>query len=360
MPSLRSRSPTRLAARVLVAGFADMALPRPLERALGRGLAGLILFKRNVDSVAAVAERLRAWSRLSPRLPLLSVDQEGGRVARLGAPLVRLPPMRELGRRGDPAWTARVGRLLGRQLRAVGFNVNFAPVLDVDSNPANPVIGDRSFSSDPRAVAAHGVAMAKGLAEGGVFACGKHFPGHGDTDTDSHTGLPCLHHDRARLEAVELIPFRAAAPHVDLIMSAHVVYPALSGALPATLSRAMVHDLLRRELGFRGVVVSDDLEMDAIAKASSVADAALDALMAGCDLMLICHRLDRLLEAEAQIDRAAERSPAVRARLEEAVARVDALRARLRPPGADGYGEAFTHEEVRAVERWLREGEPRG
>src|SRR5690606_34075683 len=228
-------------------------------------LGGVILFKRNLGTLEEIAELVAAIQDAYPSgvAPLVSIDQEGGRVARLGAPVVKLPPMRALGERDDADLTRRAARVLGAQLLALGIGVDFAPVLDVDTNPANPVIGDRSFGRDPETVIRHALAFAEGLREAGVIACGKHFPGHGDTDLDSHLALPRIAHDRARLDRVELAPFRAARGKVPTIMTAHVVFDAIDPSVPATLSRAVIEGVLRGELGYDGVIVSDDLEMKA-------------------------------------------------------------------------------------------------
>lgn len=310
-----------LALRLLMAGF-DGKTPTPFIKDLvRRGLGGVVLFRRNVESPRQVAELTNELSSLSP-LPrlLIAVDQEGGRVARLREGFSRIPPMRRLGELGDVDLCHQTGRLVGEELRAVGISYNFAPVLDVDTNPQNPVIGDRSFSRDPETVARLGLAFAEGLLEAGVLPCGKHFPGHGDTLQDSHKTLPRLERDLDSLRAIELLPFREAArAKLASIMSAHVVYPALDPDLPATLSPHILRKILREELGFTGVVVSDDLEMAAIAERFPMGEAAKLALRASVDIILVCHREDRqeeVLQALATCDRDL---------LEEAAARVAAL-----------------------------------
>src|SRR5262249_47601889 len=211
--------------------------------------------------------------------PLIGVDQEGGRVMRLPAPALALPPMRELGSAGDLSLVRRAARAVAAELRAIGFTMNFAPVLDVDSNPANPIIGDRAFGHDPRSVMRAGVAFLQGLQDKGVLACGKHFPGHGDTDVDSHLDLPVVRHDRKRLDASELPPFRAASgAGVAALMTAHLVCEALDPGIPATFSRAICGSLLRAEIGFEGLLVSDDLEMNAIAARWPVEEAAVESV----------------------------------------------------------------------------------
>jgi len=264
----------------------------PELRALGREfqLGGVILFKRNVEAPEQVAELAHDVQQVTREVPLwVSVDQEGGRVARLKAPFTEWPPMAVLGRSGDEKLAMRFARALAAELRAVGVTLDYAPVLDIHTNPKNPVIGDRALAEDAEMVARLGVAIIKGLQENGVAACGKHFPGHGDTSVDSHFDLPLVEHPPDRIRRVECVPFRAAiAADVAFMMTAHVLVPSLDEERPATLSRRIVHDILREELGFNGVIFGDDLEMKAIAKQYSVADSAVQAIAAGCDGLLIC------------------------------------------------------------------------
>ena len=277
--------------RLLIAGFDGHQIPAEL-RALARefGLGGVILFARNVAEPEQVAELAFEASRLVPDMPLwVSIDQEGGRVARLKAPFTEWPPMATLGRSGDVALAERFARALAAELKAVGVTLDYAPVLDIHTNPKNPVIGDRALAEKAADVARFGAAIVHALQGEGVAACGKHFPGHGDTGTDSHLELPLVEHPPERLREVEFEPFRAAiAAEVATIMTAHVLIPSLDERRPATLSRRIVTDVLRTELKYEGVILSDDLEMKAIAKEYSVPSAAVMAIEAGCDGMLIC------------------------------------------------------------------------
>lgn len=334
MPEMADLSLSAAAGQPLVAGFAAGPPPQTLLRALVAGeLGGVVLFERNVGTPEEVAGLLDGLARAAPadRPPLLAVDQEGGRVARLGPPVLQLPPMRELGGRDEPERTRALGAKLGAQLRALGFTMDFAPVLDVDTNPDNPVIGDRSFGRDPRTVIRHGLAFAAGLEAGGLSCCGKHFPGHGDTDLDSHLALPRLPHDRARLDRVELAPFRAATGRIPALMTAHVVFEALDPGVPATLSRRVVTELLREELGYDGLVVSDDLEMKAVSETWGIPEAAVAAVEAGCDVVLVCSRPEACMQAHEALVRRAERDARFAARLREAAARSLALRRRFPP-----------------------------
>ncbi len=323
-----TQSVERLCGDLIVGGFDSSELPAPYADALQRGRrAGAILFRRNLPSCAAawdLCSQIARAGALEP--PLIAVDQEGGRVARLAAPVVELPPMRRLGELGDWAFVEDLAWLLGLQLRALGFNVDFAPVLDVDSNPANPVIGDRSFGRETPLVVQGGRSFAHGLARAGIVACGKHFPGHGDTALDSHVALPTVHHPRSRLDQVELQPFRELAPLLPSLMTAHVVYPALDPAVPATLSKTILNDLGRHDLGFRGVFFSDDLEMAAVAARYPIGELAVLGVAAGCDVLLVCHGWEAQELALEGLIREAEQSVAFRARCAEARQRVLALR----------------------------------
>jgi beta-N-acetylhexosaminidase len=275
----------RLAGAVLVGGFDGTVLPDETRARLSAGhLAGVIAFRRNLvlrdgavdlDALCALTRAVADAPSSQGLRPVFAIDQEGGRVARLGSPFLRLPPMRRLGRAGDLGLTERCGAALGAELYALGVTLDFAPVCDVDSNPDNPVIGDRAFSDAPEAVSAHAVAFLRGMQSAGVAACAKHFPGHGDTSTDSHLTLPVLAHARERLDAVELAPFRAAfAAGVATVMTAHVRFDALDPDVPATLSPRVIAGLLRGELAAGRddlVIVSDDLLMRAVADAWAVA-----------------------------------------------------------------------------------------
>ena len=281
----------RQVGQLLIAGFNGPQVPGEL-RSLQKefGLGGVILFGRNIVDAEQVSELAYEASRLDPAMPpWVSIDQEGGRIARLKSPFTEWPPMMTLGRSGDVTLAERFARALASELRAVGITLDYAPVLDVHTNPKNPVIGDRALADDAATVARLGAAIVRTLQGEGIAACGKHFPGHGDTSTDSHHELPLVEHPPERLRETEFVPFAAAvAADVAAIMTAHVFVPSLDDQRPATLSRRIVTDILRGELGYRGVILSDDLEMKAIAGSYDVGAAAALAIDAGCDGVLIC------------------------------------------------------------------------
>jgi beta-N-acetylhexosaminidase len=341
--------------QLLWVGFAGTTVPRELVAQLSAGTYGAsIVFKRNLSITAASGgggdgavhqegqegcdlEALVALNRgLHLAAPdgtpaLIAIDQEGGLVQRVRAPATVWPPMMahdELAAPLDTETAEHVGRAIGDELRALGFDIDFAPVLDVHTNPANPIIGDRAFGHDATTVTRRALAFARGLDAAGMLACGKHFPGHGDTDTDSHLALPRIDHDWARLERVELAPFKAAAAaNLPMIMTAHVVFAALDAQRPATLSEQVITGLLRTRLGYRGVIVSDDLDMKAIAAHMGVDEAAVGAIRAGCDVILLCGNEDHQRLAVEGLTRAAEQDSELRRRIGESASRVRAMKA---------------------------------
>jgi len=293
-----------------------------------------MLFPRNIESptqLQALIHGLQEVARSRGDLPLLiAVDQEGGRVARLKSPFTAFPSAARLARAGSEQRVHEVGRAIALELRAVGITMNMAPVLDVLTNPANPVIGDRAYGSDPVTVARLGAAFIRGTHAAGVLATGKHFPGHGDTALDSHVARPVSDRSLAQMDACELLPFRAAI-HAGLgaLMTAHVRYPAWDPAYPATLSRAILTGVLRGQLGFAGAIVTDDLGMQGVADAFPWEEVPPRALQAGADLLLVCHHRQRQEQAYTEVLRAVHEGELCETRVEEACARVRALQARL-------------------------------
>lgn len=286
----------RRAGQRMVIGFETAGVTDEL-RQLVREVqpAGFVLFARNVEEPAQVRELNRELASLvDDHYPaLLCVDQEGGRVQRVKSPATVWPPMRVLGNADDPGFTEQCSAAMARELHAVGFNLNFAPVADVDSNPDNPIIGDRSFGRRPEQVSRHLTAFVRGHHAEGMITCAKHFPGHGDTHTDSHLELPVVERDRRDLEHVELPPFATAIQAgVGSIMSAHVVYPAFDEDWPATLSPHVLPRLLRERMGYGGVVFSDDMLMKAVHGRYEVEQQVRMATRASVDVFLVCRHHD--------------------------------------------------------------------
>jgi beta-N-acetylhexosaminidase len=282
-------------------------------------------------------------------------------VARLKEPWTIWPAARAVGRAGSEETARRMAEALAEELKACGIRYDFAPCVDVDTNPKNPVIGDRSFGDDPDLVGRIGAAMIRGFQESGVAACAKHFPGHGDTDVDSHLDLPSIEHSRARLEDVELRPFRKAIEAgVATVMASHLLVREIDDALPAVLSPKAVNGLLREDMGFTGVVVTDDLEMKAVAKHWTPAQISVMAAKAGCDLLAICRSPDAQVEAIESLIRALEAGEIPFKEAEAAEGRVRALKERFlagyRDPDPREAREAAGRVEHRAVAERIAAG----
>jgi len=332
--------------QLALVGFDGFSIP-PEVRSLARefDIGGVVLFKRNVESpeqVAGVAWEARQLTRELP--PWVGVDQEGGRVARLRRPLTEWPPAITLGRAGSDDLAGRFARALALELAAVGFSIDFAPVLDVLTNPKNPVIGDRALAEDAETAARLGAVIVRELQAGGLAACGKHFPGHGESSVDSHFELPALDLSPERLRAVELVPFRRAIEAgVAGIMTGHLLVPALDEHRPATVSPAIVTGLLRQELGFDGVIFTDDLDMKGIVGPSTTrAEAFVAAIAAGCDAGLLCSPdYEAHVAALEALVHAVEREEVPLKRIEDAMARTRGAKERfaaLGPLPAPGGG----------------------
>ncbi|GER81391.1 beta-glucosidase [Thermogemmatispora aurantia] len=324
--------------QLLMAGF-EGTKPSPtiLDLIENHRLGGVILFSRNIESAEQVyhlTSTLQAKARAAGhRYPLLiAIDQENGMVQRLGEHVTLFPGNMALGASDSPELVTAVAGATGRELQALGINMNLAPVLDINNNPANPVIGVRSFGEDPEQVARLGLAAVRGYREAGLISCLKHFPGHGDTATDSHLALPLIPHDLARLERLELVPFARVLQEegADCIMTAHIAFPALTGdpGLPATVAPAIISGLLRQRLGFDGVAMSDCLEMEATAATLGIEEATVRALEAGLDLILISHRYDRQLAGLAAMRSALDEGRLSPNRLHQALTRLQRLKAR--------------------------------
>src|SRR4051812_44296441 len=277
-----------LAATVLQPGFVGTTAPDWVRRWLAEGLGGVALFARNVESPAQVAA-LTAQLRAERPDVIVAIDEEAGDVTRFESRHGSSRPGNlALGAIDDPELTEAVARDLGAELAAAGITLDYAPDTDVNNNPDNPVIGVRAFGAEPHLVARHSAAFIRGLQDAGVAACAKHFPGHGDTSVDSHHDIPLIDRDRAALDACELLPFRAAIQvGAPAALTGHLLVPAYDDPLPATLSRAIMTGLLREELGFDGLIVTDGIEMRGVRGKYGLAGAAVRALAAGVDAICV-------------------------------------------------------------------------
>lgn len=297
-----------------------------------RNFGGFILFSRNCCEAAQIHFLCRSLSRASDNLPFIAIDEEGGRVHRLPLPFTHFPAAARIGKTGSLDLAFRIGRAVAAELTLLGINLNFAPVLDVNSNAENPIIGDRSFGTTPDRVAAMALAWSEGLRSTGIIPCGKHFPGHGHTDTDSHLQLPVVAKSLSELHALELKPFlHACRNRIDGLMTAHVVFPALDEEFPATLSSRIVTGILRQELGYKGLVFSDDMEMKAITGNFDAEEAAVSSVRAGINVLLYCHDITRAAGIVELLCREARRDTQLRARINESSARISKLKIRCLP-----------------------------
>jgi beta-N-acetylhexosaminidase len=301
---------------------------------------GYVLFSRNATSPAqmrSLTDALRARAG-DDAPPLIAIDQEGGRVARLRQDVERMPSMMALGATGDVDLAGRAGEQTAFDLRRAGCTLDFAPVIDLALYPDNTVIGTRSIGADPVKVAALGKAFADGLERGGIVPCFKHFPGHGATPVDSHVALPVVDADAATLRRRDVLPFAAVAARAPAMMSAHAIFRAFDRWRPATMSTNLAVDLLRSELGFNGVLITDCLEMSAVAQSGETPRNAVAALSAGADLLLVSHSAGLAACVGSAIERAVSEGELSAQRLHEAYSRVMRLRRSVRPPIAlDAY-----------------------
>ncbi len=277
-------------------GFTNDAHSRQLMEKYHVG--GFIVFKKNIQTtnqLTALLNSLKETNAASNKVPVfLSVDEEGGRVSRLPEELHKFPSNFIIGQKNDSILSYQIGQILGKELGAFGLNMDFAPVLDINSNPDNPVIGDRSFGTTAGLVSKLGVETMKGIQSQNTISVVKHFPGHGDTSVDSHIGLPRVNHGIDRLKSFELKPFEAAIENgADAVMIAHILLPKLDAKNPASFSKAVITDLLRTDMNFDGVVITDDFTMGAIAKNYDMGKAAVKAIQAGGDIVLVCHGFDK-------------------------------------------------------------------
>ena len=315
--------------QLIMVGFEGTQANETIETYIReRAVGGVVLFSRNIETPQQTAELTNQLQRLAGatthQIPLfIGIDQEGGWVIRLKEGATVLPGNMALGATDSTALAERAGEITAVELAAVGVNLNFAPVMDVNNNLDNPVIGRRSFGESPELVSRLGVPYIRGLQRKGVLATAKHFPGHGDTTVDSHFDLPTVNHDRERIHTLELQPFRAAIDaDVAAIMTAHIIYPAFDPDRPATLSPTILTNLLREELGFDGLLITDDMEMKAIDDRYRSGEAAVMAVEAGADIVMVLWTPTKQLEVFEALLSAVKSGRISQARLDQSVERI--------------------------------------
>lgn len=330
-------------------GFPGRELSEELKELLASGLAGVAIYPRNFRDISELSRLTHAIRQAAARPVLIGIDQEGGTKFSLGEPFTPWPSPVELGRLGDPGVVEKVSRAIGRELRAAGLNLDFAPMLDLATNPNSSVTLGRSFGGNPRLVAHMGCAFLRGLQAEGVFACAKHFPGHGDAAVDPHFDLPRFDGTRDRLTSQELVPFSSAIQAgVQAIMTAHILIPKIDSAFPASLSSELLQAILRKQLDFDGIILADDLGMGAIARHFNVGESVVKTMQAGTDIAMLCHdwsiiapALEAVAEAISGDDEQAKLGSQLRS---QSHARIEKLRRRLgeieraAPPALDVIG----------------------
>jgi len=324
---MRTEEARTLSGRLIMGGFSGTEPDESTTEIIRRGeMGGVTLFRRNIEDIEQVIELNSRLKILSRNLPffLIGIDQEGGRVVRLERPCTVLPPARELGSLKRPDITGRAGFLTGSELNSLGFCLNFAPVLDISADDAKTVIGDRSYADNALDVFEHAMTFSRGLEQGGVISCAKHFPGHGCTAVDSHTGFPKVDRTENELLDKDIVPFSMAIQSgIRAIMTAHVIYEDIDTELPATLSPAVIRRLLRQRLKFDGVVFTDDLEMQAVSSRWDYGEAAVLAFEAGADVLLICSSAEAREKALERLSDRASSSSRFAAILENSARRLE-------------------------------------
>ncbi|MEK4111182.1 beta-N-acetylhexosaminidase [Paenibacillus sp. DS2363] len=293
-------------------------------------VGGIIFYANNVSTLEGTAKFVQSIKEANQSNPVpifMSVDQEGGKVSRMPETVESIPSSRKVGETKDSALAETMGELLARQVQLADFNVDFAPVLDVNSNPKNPVIGDRSFGSSAELVSHMGIAEMKGLRNEGIIPVVKHFPGHGDTSVDSHLDLPVVNKTEKQLAELEWIPFQAAVKEqVEAVMVAHILFPKLDPDHPASLSDVIIGEHLRGKFNYDGVVITDDLSMGAIAKNYKLDQAALATVKAGSDILLVAHSYESAKTIFDTLISAVKSGKITESRIDESVYRILALK----------------------------------
>lgn len=291
-------------------------------------VGGFIFYSTNIKKENEAVQLFNDLRQLNTQqksgVPLfMSVDEEGGKVSRMPPTLKKIPSAKKVGDTKNEQLATQIGKVIGDQLQSFGLNMDYAPVLDVNSNPKNPVIGDRAYGNEINIVSQMGIAVMKGLQQRNIIPVVKHFPGHGDTSVDSHIGLPIVNHNLKRLRELELVPFKQAiAKGADAVMIAHILMPEIDKSAPASFSSIIIHDLLREELGFTGVVISDDMTMGAITKHYDMGEAAVKFILAGGNVVLVGHGMENIQSVAKALTEAVQQGEITTQMLDERVAQV--------------------------------------
>ncbi|WP_410511143.1 beta-N-acetylhexosaminidase [Paenibacillus sp. BR2-3] len=319
--------------QMLLVGIDGTSLDANAKRMITKDkVGGIILYADNITNLQGMVKlinKLKESNKVNSVPLFISVDQEGGKVSRMPEEFVSIPSNKVVGGTKNIRLAQTMGKLLGRELAATGYNMNFAPVMDVNSNPKNPIIGDRAFGSTAAAVSGMGLAEMKGLRSEGVIPVIKHFPGHGDTSVDSHLELPVVNKNAEQLAKLEWLPFQAAIQaQAEAVMVAHILFPKIDPDKPASLSKVIIGKQLRGEMGYQGVVITDDLTMGAIIKHFDLAAAAIDTIKAGSDILLVAHGYDNEKLVYNQILQSVKNGSISESRIDESVYRILSLKSK--------------------------------
>lgn len=339
--------------QMIFAGISGTTMDTDAKKLINQlQVGGIIFYKNNFENPTQTVQLVnQIKAENSSNLPLfLGVDQEGGRVTRLPGALANFPPNKQIGDVNNPEFSYKIGTLLGLELKKFGLNLDFAPVLDINSNPNNPVIGDRSFGNNLEIVSKLGIQTMKGMQSQKVIPTIKHFPGHGDTSVDSHLALPIVNKSLKELMKLELIPFeRAIDQGADVVMVAHILIPELDKNNPASMSKSVITDVLRRQLGFTGVIITDDMTMGAIVEHFDIGKAAVESVKSGSDIILVGHGYDNVEKIHASLKDAIEKGEISQQRINESVERIIKLKRKygindekVESPDIDGINQLIT------------------
>ncbi|MBP1948583.1 beta-N-acetylhexosaminidase [Virgibacillus litoralis] len=321
--------------QMIVAGISGTTLTKNTKKLVNHyKIGGIILYRENMqtpDQTVKLTNKIRAENSDNHLPILLGVDQEGGEISKLPGDLNEIPGNGKIGDRNNQEYSYKIGAHLGKMVKSFGFNLNFAPVLDVNSNPDNPVIGERSFGEDPKVVSNLGIQTMKGIQSQGTISVIKHFPGHGDTSVDSHLQLPTVNKTLMELENLELIPFKKAINNgADVVMVAHILLPQIDSEYPSSMSQQIISGLLRQQLNFSGVIVTDDMTMRAITNNYDIGNAAVQSVKSGSDMIMVAHDFNKVMTVINALKEAVEQGEITEERINKSVTRIMELKEKYR------------------------------
>jgi beta-N-acetylhexosaminidase len=347
--------------QMIIAGISGTTISEDTKSLISQyQVGGLIAYKVNMEDPKQAVQLLNSLKveNAKNQFPLfLSIDQEGGHISRLPGGLIEIPTNEKIGSINNSQFSYEIGTLLGKELETFGFNLNYAPVLDVNSNPDNPIIGNRSFGNNPEIVSELGIQTMKGIQSQNIIPVIKHFPGHGDTSVDSHLELPKVNKSLEELKQVELVPFADAIESgADVVMVAHILLPEIDAIYPSSMSKTIMTDLLRKQLHFNGVVMTDDMTMSAIADNFDLGEAAVESVKAGSDIVMVAHDYNKIVSVINALKTAVLNGEIPEARVDESVSRIIQLKKKYKLDGEtveEVNVEELNHEIEKILNRYV-------